>query len=81
MLSAFIKGTGDCDVMGLGGNAFGRTFYRNSEYMHQIIMRVTKQFVHKALLKDICASIEVMIKEGKVDALERSVILEKAKIN
>ena len=77
MLSASINGTGDCDVtrplllMGLGGKAFERTFYRNSEYMHQIIMRVTKRLVHTALLEDIGVSIDIMIKERKIDVLER----------
>ena len=50
--------------------------------MHKIIiMRVTKRLVHTALLEKICASIEIIIEKGKVDALQRSSIIEQVKIN
>ena len=75
-LSAFINGTSGWNVtrslflMGLGGNSFERLFYRNAEYMHKIIMRVAKCFVYTALLKEICALIEVIIEKDEIDALE-----------
>ena len=83
MLSAFINGTGDVDItrslilMGLGGKGFERSFYRQSRYMHEIIMRVTKRLVHEALLEEIGASVDHMIKERQIDALEGGVILSK----
>ena len=50
--------------------------------MHKIIiMRVTKRLVHTALLEKICASIEIIIEKGEVDALQRSSIIEQVKIN
>ena len=87
MLFVFTNGTGGCGVicsfviMGLGGKSFERTIHRNSGYIHKTIMRVTKRFVHTALLDEICASIEAMINNGGKDALEWCVILEKIKIN
>ena len=85
MLSAFINGTGSVDVtrslvlMGLGGKGFERSFYRNSRYMHRIIMRVTKRLVHEALLKEIGASVDHVIKERRIDDLEGGIILSKIK--
>ena len=87
MLSAFINGTGAVDItrslilMGLGGKGFERSFYRQSRYMHEIIMRVTRRLIHEGLLEEIGASVHHMIKERRIDALEREGILSKIKKN